>query len=250
MCGVEVSKPASSYFHDLVYTPSKPSSRHAKNARVTFSQILKKSIEKDLNAKGFCHNCRGYKMLSSRRVTHHLPIVLTLLAGNINEEHRRLWATPGWLPEEIGIIVANGEFFCYEGDELKSLLDRQQRGQFQHRMMVYSLTAIAIDIDTGHKETHLVTMANGTNPPFVFCALLRLIGFIVAHSADEPPGKSQWHLFNDFHVVPVAREEALTFNASWKLPAVLTFQLKDANNTIDHSWRDKLDTSVLYYDPK
>lgn len=73
---------------------------------------------------------------------------------------------------------------------------------------------------------------------------------IVAHSAETAPGKSQWHLFNDFHVVPVTREEALTFNASWKLPSVITFQLKDANNKIDNSWKDKLDTSLLYYDLK
>lgn len=233
VCGVEVSKPAPSYFHDLIYTPSKPGARHTKSARVTFSQILKKSIEKDLNAKGFCHNCRGYKMLSSRRVTLQLPVVLTLLAGNINDENRRLWATPGWLPDEIGIITTNnGDFFCYEGEELKSLLDRQQRGQLQHRMKVYSLTALAVDIDTGLKESHLVTMAN------------------VAHSAETAPGKNQWHLFNDFHVVPVAREEALAFNASWKLPSVLTFQLKDMNNHIDHSWKDKLDASLLYHDMK
>lgn len=101
-------------------------------------------------------------MLSSRRVTLQLPVVLTLLAGNINDENRRLWATPGWLPDEIGIITTNnGDFFCYEGEELKSLLDRQQRGQLQHRMKVYSLTALAVDIDTGLKESHLVTMANG-----------------------------------------------------------------------------------------
>lgn len=193
-------------------------------------------------------------MLSSRKVTHQLPVVLTLLAGNINDEQRRLWATPGWLPEEIGIIVANGEFFCYEGDELKSLLDRQQRGQFQHRMMVYSLTALAVDIDTGLKESHLVTMANGMHPSpisaTVFFVVSKLMVLIVAHSAETPPERSQWHLFNDFHVVPVAREEALTFNASWKLPSVLTFQLKDANNKIDNSWKDTLDTSLLYYDMK
>jgi PAB-dependent poly(A)-specific ribonuclease subunit 2 len=51
-------------------------------------------------------------------------------------------------------------------------------------------------------------------------------------------------------VVPVAREEALAFNASWKLPSVLTFQLKEFNNHIDHSWREKLDASLLYHDMK
>jgi PAB-dependent poly(A)-specific ribonuclease subunit 2 len=77
-----------------------------------------------------------------------------------------------------------------------------------------------------------------------------LIAGVVALSAEDPPGKSQWHVFNDFHVVPVAREEALAFNASWKLPSVLTFQLKDANNKIDQSWQTKLDTSLLYFDLK
>lgn len=48
----------------------------------------------------------------------------------------------------------------------------------------------------------------------------------------------------------MAREEALAFNASWKLPSVLTFQLKDLNNHIDHSWKDKLDASLLYHDMK
>ena len=60
------------------------------------------------------------------------------------------------------------------------------------------------------------------------------------------PGEDGWHLFNDFLVRPTKREEALSFNPAWKLPSVLTFQIKEANNRIDDSWKTNLDTSLLY----
>jgi PAB-dependent poly(A)-specific ribonuclease subunit 2 len=55
-------------------------------------------------------------------------------------------------------------------------------------------------------------------------------------------------LFNDFSVRPVSSAEALTFNAAWKTPAVLLFQLKGANNKSSMEWKTKLDTSILYKD--
>ncbi|KAM0669532.1 hypothetical protein ACQRIU_003094 [Beauveria bassiana] len=132
----------------------------------------------------------------------------------------------GWLPEEIGIIVDQGQFFCYEGEDLKLHL---QRGM--HNITVYSLIGMAINIENGQtQKPHLVSMIN------------------VAHAEAEAPGKSQWHLFNDFLVRSVSTEEALTFNPSWKVPSVIAFQVKDANNKLDSTWRDQLDTSVLYQD--
>ncbi|KAI1848947.1 hypothetical protein JX266_005375 [Neoarthrinium moseri] len=226
-CGSETTKPASSYVQELIYESSKSGSRHAKSPRVTFSQILKKSVERDITTKGWCASCKKYNLLSSKKVTRNLPVVLTLLAGNIRDEHRRLWATPGWLPEEIGIIVNGGQFFCYEGKDLE-----YHRQRSYHQIVEYSLTGVAVNIDTGHRDCHVVAMVN------------------VAHSAANTPGQSQWHIFNDFHVKPISTKEALTFNTSWKTPSVITFQLKEFNNKIDDSWKARLDTSLLYYDMK
>jgi PAB-dependent poly(A)-specific ribonuclease subunit 2 len=64
------------------------------------------------------------------------------------------------------------------------------------------------------------------------------------------PSESQWHLFNDFLVRPIKAEEALTFNTNWKVPSVITYQVKLANNRIDNSWKQNLDTSLLYMDHK
>ncbi|KAI0129433.1 exonuclease [Xylariales sp. AK1849] len=226
-CGSETSRPGSSYVHELMYTSSKPAQRHAKGPKVTFSQILKKSVERDLNSKGWCQTCHRYQTLSTRKVIHHIPDVLTLNVGPLTDEYRRLWATPGWLPDEIGVIVVNGDFYAYEGDDLKYHLNRGH-----HNMTVYSLTGLAVNIDNSHssKESHIVAMAD------------------VSHSAPEAPGRSQWYLLNDFHVKPVAPEEALTFNTSWKTPSVIMYQLKSANNYIDTSWKERLNPDLLYVD--
>lgn len=64
------------------------------------------------------------------------------------------------------------------------------------------------------------------------------------------PAESQWHLFNDFLVRPTKSEDALTFNTAWKIPSVITYQIKAGNNRIDNTWKQNLDTSLLYMDLK
>jgi PAB-dependent poly(A)-specific ribonuclease subunit 2 len=92
-----------------------------------------------------------------------VPAVLMLNTAINNPEHRARWATPGWLPEEIGIIVEQGQFFCYEGEDLKLHL---QRGI--HDITVYSLIGMAINIDGGQtQKPHLVAMINSKLQPMI-----------------------------------------------------------------------------------
>lgn len=72
----------------------------------------------------------------------------------------------------------------------------------------------------------------------------------VAHAEPEAPDRSQWHLFNDFSVKPVSAAEALAFNTRWKMPSMLVYQLKTANNQLDTDWVKNIDTSVLHIDFK
>ncbi|KAI0467541.1 PAB-dependent poly(A)-specific ribonuclease subunit PAN2 [Xylaria cf. heliscus] len=207
-------------------TKKKSGQRNPRVRGTTFSQVLKMSVERETTNKGWCNICHRYQTLATRKTIHEIPSVLMLTAAIHSTEHRHLWATPGWLPEEIGIIVDNGNFFCYEGEDLKLHL---QRGI--HNITVYSLTGLAVNIDGGkQQQSHLVAMAN------------------IAHSAPAAPNKSQWYLFNDFHVKAVPTKEALTFNTSWKTPSVIIYQVKAANNRLDSSWKQNLDARLLYLD--
>ncbi|KAB5583054.1 ubiquitin carboxyl-terminal hydrolase-domain-containing protein [Coniochaeta sp. 2T2.1] len=243
-CRNESTRPGSTYVNDLLYPPPPKSSsssssvllrggqgqtqNHQRPVKTTFSQVLKASIERETTSKGWCSRCQRYQTLQTRKTIRDIPAVLALNAAVQTAEHRRLWATPGWLPEEIGVIVdpGTGQFFCYEGEDLKLHL---QRGM--HNVRVYSLVGVVVNVEgeTGMRG-HLVGMVN------------------VSHSEPTPPAESRWHLFNDFSVRPVSAAEALTFNASWKIPSVLVFQLKTANNRHSTEWIDKLDTSILFTD--
>ncbi|KAK9440964.1 Exonuclease, RNase T/DNA polymerase III [Metarhizium brunneum] len=225
-CRSEYTRPGSTYVNDLLYPPFKPPGRNAKMPRVTFSQVLKSSVERETTSKGWCGRCQRYQTIATRKTIHNIPAVLMLNTAITSHDHRILWSTPGWLPEEIGIIVEQGQFFCYEGEDLKLHL---QRGI--HNITVYSLIGMATNIEGGQtQKPHLVSMVN------------------VAHAEQEAPGQSQWHLFNDFLVRSVSTDEALTFNTSWKVPSVVSFQIKEANNKIDSTWKHQLDTSILYHD--
>ena len=72
-------------------------------------------------------------------------------------ESKQYWAIPGWLPEQIGLIVEKGKVFCLEGDDLRLHL---QRGF--HAVTVYTLVGIVADISGGeHLKSHLVALING-----------------------------------------------------------------------------------------
>lgn len=76
-----------------------------------------------------------------------------------------------------------------------------------------------------------------------------LHGTVSLSSENRAEGESSWHLFNDFLVRPVTREEALDFTPKWKVPSVLCFQLKsDHSSAVDNSWKHNIDTSLLYQD--
>ena len=125
--------------------------------RITFSQVLKSSVERETTSKGWCGKCGKYKNIATKKTIHSIPAVLILNTAISSPEHRLLWSTPGWLPEEIGIIVEQGQFFCYEGEDLKLHL---QRGM--HNITVYSLVGMAINIENGQtQKPHLVSMING-----------------------------------------------------------------------------------------
>ena len=58
----------------------------------------------------------------------------------------------------------------------------------------------------------------------------------------------QWHLFNDFLVSPVTDQEAMVFDQPWKIPCVLAYQVQSARHAVDDSWKDSLDTTLLYFE--
>ncbi|KAF9700320.1 hypothetical protein EKO04_001633 [Ascochyta lentis] len=222
-CANETIRGGKNFVNELVY-PAKHVMKNTRIPRPTFSQILKASVERQDQTRGWCTKCNRYQQMVQRKTIQTIPGVLMLNAAIQSHEAKLLWSIPHWLPQEIGIIIDQGQFYCFEGQDLKLHL---QRGVFD--IMVFELIGVVADINSGeHQKPHLVATIN-TGP-----------------SSREETSEDKWHLFNDFLVRPIPKEEALRFEPGWKLPSVLTYQLKAARNKIDDSWKDNLDASILY----
>ncbi|KAI9715714.1 MAG: poly(A)-specific ribonuclease [Chrysothrix sp. TS-e1954] len=223
-CANETMRPGGSYLHDLVYPPRTPTKPHLRVNGPSFSQILKGSVERQDQTRGWCDRCKRYQHLGARKTIQAVPPVLMINAAVHSSEAKRLWAKADWLPEEIGIIVDQGQFFCYEGQDLQVHL---KRGVF--KIAVYELVGVVADINSGeNQKSHLVSMIN------------------ISPSLREKTTENRWHLFNDFLVRQIPVDEALRFDPLWKVPSILTYQIKSARHAIDDTWKQTLDTSLLY----
>lgn len=156
-CSNETMRPGGTYVHELVYPPKTSTKGHMRSHGPSFSQILKASVERQDLTRGWCDRCKRYQQLGARKTIQSLPPVLMINAAVHSTEAKQLWAKVRWLPQEIGIIVDQGQFFCYEGQDLRMHL---QRGVF--KILVYELVGVVAEIHSGDSQKpNLVSMING-----------------------------------------------------------------------------------------
>ena len=177
-CHNETIREARTYINDLVYPPivscQGPCACHSinggqnttsrtRNQIPTFSQVLKISIERTTQTRGWCDKCRRYQQLATRKSIRGVPDVLMINAALSTAESKQYWAKPGWLPSEIGVIIENGKCFCFEGEDLRLHVKRGL-----HNVKVYELVGIVADINSGeHQKSHLVSLINSGSSYFL-----------------------------------------------------------------------------------
>ncbi|OOF98956.1 hypothetical protein ASPCADRAFT_204652 [Aspergillus carbonarius ITEM 5010] len=224
-CQNEIVRPGNSLVNELSY-PAIDIKQARRNPAFRFSNILRSSIERETQNRGWCNYCRRYQQVAIRKSVHRMPHVLILNAALSNPLCRRLWGIPGWLPEEVGIVIDGGQILCFEGEELKMRIQAKMPG-----LVIYELVGLVCEIDIPeHQKAHLVSFIN------------------VSISSREPETKNRWHLFNDFLVTEVDKDEALRFNQPWKMPCVVAFQVRDGRHAMDDTWKSTLDTTLLFRD--
>ena len=233
-CHNEIKRAGNTYVHEMMYPPLPPTdpTTARRNPMLKFSAILKASIEREGESRGWCNTCRRYQQLSLRKFVRHLPFIMTINAALGSPLSSTLWEIPGWLPTEIGFLVQEGNVYCFEGPELEAHL-RNSRG---HHLLVYELVGLVAEIDVGGLDRpHLVSFVDVD------------ISAESKENREEARRTARWHLFNDFLVAPVAESEALLFRQGFKMPCVLSYQVKTAHGAIDQSWKENLDTTLLFH---
>lgn len=160
VCGKETRPLGDTNVTDLMYLPKPPNNKQL----MTFSATAKQSIQLDTHQKGWCDKCRRYQTQAMRKAIRKLPKILMFNAtahektANYAREH---WSTPGWLPEEIGMVVTNNQLNIYQGDELMALKEGDQSGS----LIVYELVGFVAEIKLEEeRNSHLISFVNGILP--------------------------------------------------------------------------------------
>lgn len=114
-------------------------------------------MERETQTRGWCDKCRRYHNLATRKSIKRIPKSLFLNAtATPSLDAKQFWSNNTFLPEEIGIIMQDDQFFCYQGDDLKRLIKNQQRVE------VYELVGFVAEIRADEeRNTHLVSFING-----------------------------------------------------------------------------------------
>ena len=228
VCGLESVSPNNSVITDLVYGRAPPFARKEVPPG-HFSNVLRMSLHREGNSRGWCPGCRQYQPVVVRRIIQSLPPVLCINAFAGSSENWRYWTAKDWPPTKIGLSVVGGKVNCLLGRDLeKKLSERSSTPSYKHgggsgreKVDVYTLRAMTVEIRLDQSDQHMVTYVKVENDKWVLC--------------------------NDFLVREVAEEEVLQFTGRWKIPAVLIYEIATPAAKADEV-AAPVDRSLLYND--
>jgi PAB-dependent poly(A)-specific ribonuclease subunit 2 len=235
VCGLETVKPNVSVVTDLVY--GKPVLSRKDNQTAQFGSMLRLSAHHEGAVRTWCPACRAFQPCGIRRLVQTLPAVLNINAMCQTPEQWRHWQGKTWPPTRLGLSISGGKLQCLQGRDL-------EKRSVDSKMHMYVLTGMVCEIrvDGGPQESHLVSFVRV--PEDVAAAG-------GAANASAPAGLAgqgaKWLLLNDFLVKEISEEEALSFPAPWKVPAMLTYERLD-RTTREMQQLAKVDTSILFSD--
>lgn len=208
-----------------------------KTQRLTFADIIKKSIWSEMYTKSWCEDTGSYQMGQQTRLPLNLPDILVLncnLESNRNEELWRIQtelaekANETWIPFEVRI-----RFFKKGSIEVitEDLADpTEDDGEFED--ITYNLFGTVIFVqEPGNPIGNLVSHVHVSDHYHELKKSLTV--------------QNQWYLFNDFWIQKISPNRAVNFDLLYATPCVLYFTRADLNERHSNEITFPLDQAVL-----
>lgn len=214
-CGQVSQRPSHSLVVDLVYPRRALSNETALPS--DFASVLRASLLRETLSKAPCRNCQTpASTMTSKRIlpqTSDLPACLSVNCAVHTAEHLSYWLDgigPGgnankekdtYLPPKLALDVRHngtGDDGDVRADGLWGeeavATDVSSPGA-----AIYTLRSIVVQVQADKDNPHL-------------CAIVK-----IPHQGAEEGKRDEWHLFNDFLVLPIPEAEALGFPGPWKV---------------------------------
>ncbi|GAA5954496.1 hypothetical protein JCM21900_005967 [Sporobolomyces salmonicolor] len=210
-CGARSERDTGLNVIDLVY-PRRAMSNEPPPS-TSFTSILSASIARETIARLPCSACKQNTHVRIRRALpddSQLPPVLVFNAGVRTADELELWMDGR---EGEGSRFLRSRFRLGRGaggEAVVKPVGKEGKGDDE---VEYELRAMVVQIQAEGDAPHLVALARV--------------------SPEETTPGSSWHVFNDFLVRSISEQEALSFPANWKIPAVLFYERVDSKEMLD-----------------
>ncbi|XP_021234933.1 PAB-dependent poly(A)-specific ribonuclease subunit PAN2 isoform X1 [Numida meleagris] len=270
-CGKETVRVSST----LLFTLSYPESTEKPAKDYEFAQILKRSICLEQNTQAWCENCEKYQPTVQTRNIRCLPDVLVINCEVNSSKEADFWKTQAEYAFQRAMMKRGG-FEITKGKEI-SLGDWKELGNpevghsypsVEELKNIWIPHAIKMRL-TKNKELDVCNWSESDelcpsdDPESVYVYDLMatvvhildsrtggsLVGHIKVgetyHQRKEGVTHQQWYLFNDFLIEPVDKCEAVQFDMSWKVPAILYYARRNLNSKYNLVIKNPIEASVL-----
>uniref|UniRef100_T1JEQ0 PAN2-PAN3 deadenylation complex catalytic subunit PAN2 n=1 Tax=Strigamia maritima TaxID=126957 RepID=T1JEQ0_STRMM len=265
-CGNEEKIDSTTILFSLAYPNPEVMSPGKPPPNYTFSDILKRSLCLEQVTQAWCEKCEKYQPTTQARRLKNLPDILSINCGLDSPQSLSFWKTQMELLLEKGNENANKQLFsagspsktCRYGDTC-----RKKDCKFQHPVKgtseqppeetpfiswlplglsielladgcveiedVYDPDKIKNKSENFYNLISVVSHIRDTKGVRKDCLVACIKAAPNYHLRAVGSPVSQWYLFNDFTITPIAQEEATWLSLDWKRPCVLYYSKMNLN---------------------
>ncbi|KFP33215.1 PAB-dependent poly(A)-specific ribonuclease subunit 2, partial [Colius striatus] len=270
-CGKETVRLSST----LLFTLSYPESTEKPVKDYDFAQILKRSICLEQNTQAWCENCEKYQPTVQTRNIRCLPDVLVINCEVNSSKEADFWKTQAEYAFQRAMMKRGG-FEITKGKEI-SLGEWKELGNpdmghsypsveelkniwIPHAIKMKLTKSKELDV-CNWSESDELSPTDDPDSVYIYDLMATVVhildsrtgGSLVGHikvgetyhQRKEGVTHQQWYLFNDFLIEPVDKCEAVQFDMSWKVPAILYYARRNLNAKYNLVIKNPIEANVL-----
>nr|XP_014348135.1 PREDICTED: PAB-dependent poly(A)-specific ribonuclease subunit PAN2 [Latimeria chalumnae] len=271
-CGKETVRLSSTLLFTLHYHDMTSSDKIIKE--VNFADVLKRSICLEQNTQAWCENCEKYQPTVQTRNIRCLPDVLAINCEVNSMKEAEFWKAQAeyafrkaMLKEKAekmknkesnpteweDLCNAEGLHFYTSIEELKNTWI-----PYSIKMRLSKTKELEVTRCSESEELNPMEEEEGTYIYDLMVTVAHILdsrtgGNLVAHirvgetyhQRKEGVTHQQWYLFNDFLIEPVDKCEAMQFDLSWKVPAILYYARRTYDSKYNLEIKNPIEASVL-----
>ncbi|XP_075055645.1 PAN2-PAN3 deadenylation complex catalytic subunit PAN2 isoform X2 [Mixophyes fleayi] len=273
-CGKETVRLSTTLLFTLSYPETNINDKICPD--IEFVEVLRRSICLEQNTQAWCENCEKYQPTVQTRNIRCLPDVLVINCEVNSTKEAEFWKTQAEyafkkslrkaelkFPNPSESSAANWDDLNTDGappplvpsvEELRNVwVPYSLKMKLSKCKELDVLNCTDVEEPSASDDENEATNVYDLMATVVHILDPRTGGSLVAHikvgetyhQRKEGVTHQQWYLFNDFLIEPVDKCEAVQFDMTWKVPAILFYTKRNLNSKYSLAIKNPIEASVL-----